>query len=91
MTMEKYEGPQPDWIAFWQPIETAPKDGTDMILLVPDFPAGRRVRIGHYVNSEHRDHGKVTYAHQYWYVGHLLGGEINPTYWMPLPDHKAEH
>lgn len=66
----------------WQPIETAPKDGTTVIVFVPPgkYHSGRTVTV----RWTERDIG-------YWHVDDgkrgpfpLRGGE--PTHWMPLPE-----
>lgn len=74
----------------WQPIETAPKDGTEMILSNGvavqqgwwiDNPGGTteyRDADGNYV-GQHDDEGYLGW----WDVG---GGMLpEPTHWMPLP------
>lgn len=56
----------------WQPIETAPKDGTE-IILAGQFRNGQKwdIRSGFYSMSRSK-----------WpYVG-----ESYPTHWMPLPE-----
>ena len=64
----------------WQPIATAPKDGTRILLAV----AGERLTcecVGAW--SERRDQ---------WYdvdYGHVLWDTNKFTHWMPLPDHPA--
>lgn len=64
----------------WQPIETAPKDGSDILLgTTAEANAGYGyVCEGHYVD----EHG--------WYQANTdwtdtFDGEVNPTHWMPLP------
>ena len=68
----------------WQPIETAPKDGT-RILLYPAFSNGR----GQYQG----DIGYFYSPGECWYlqnVGHL-NGRWRPTHWMPLPPPPDHH
>jgi len=55
----------------WQPIETAPKDGTEVLVYVPR-------RLGP-IYAEARN---VT-GNQWW--GRVLGN-LRPTHWMPLPE-----
>ncbi|WP_424441089.1 DUF551 domain-containing protein [Parvibaculum sp.] len=55
----------------WQPIETAPKDGTKILLTGPHDANGRYMEVCGYW----KDRFPVT-----WMDGH---GE--PTHWMPLP------
>ena len=69
----------------WQPIETAPKDGTEILLLIPlDWQSSTIIepRIG-----------KGRYVATGWFTceGWLnrLGQWVNeetPTHWMPLPE-----
>ena len=56
----------------WQPIETAPKDGTRVILGNPNNPYGEWPFMGEF------DAGK-------WRI-HIDGQTIDPTHWMPLPE-----
>lgn len=68
----------------WQPIETAPKDGTPVLLLSPSFQPG--------------DYGNIK-GGLVWVSGgwRNLGngwrndyGKEDPTYWMPLPEAPGE-
>lgn len=64
----------------WQPIETAPKDGT--MVLIAD------ARDGYVCEARHLDEGRGWWARNndptdYW------GEEIFPTHWMPLPQPPA--
>ena len=69
----------------WQPIETAPKDGTSVLLVV-----GKRVEIGHYVDSETIDYGVKVRETKCWALDgrfiSIFGGLPEPTHWMPLPE-----
>lgn len=58
----------------WQPIETAPKDGTKVILCEADQPSD--VCMGWFMEGEWRDYGDLG-----------CNGMCNyePTHWMPLP------
>ena len=59
----------------WQPIETAPKDGTVIQLFDPDhFKESSGQFMGNY------DEG--------WYSEHY-DWILNPTHWMPLPEPPA--
>lgn len=55
----------------WQPIETAPKDGT-MVLLAGGLatPSDWRIKVGYWASEEGT-----------WYI---FGGSWRPTRWMPL-------
>ena len=73
-TSEWIQGKVPDEPApesQWQPIETAPKDGTSILLgwSGVDAQCGRWVRSG-YRNGFWADHGAIF---------------TNPTHWQPLP------
>jgi hypothetical protein len=69
----------------WQPIETAPKDGTQ--ILIAD---GKHVTISrwyvHYMNGEPDPYRKPE-----WEQAEMCGGmggyygPLQPTHWMPLP------
>ena len=72
----------------WQPIETAPKDGTQIISFWPCYREGHQVQITSWVNTEHRDHGNVTYSAQYWQAPSLASftlAHLAPSHWMPVP------
>lgn len=59
----------------WQPIETAPKDGTQFLFNAPDLECGSS--IGQIIN------GVVCSS----WDGKPLGVWVTkPTHWMPLPD-----
>lgn len=62
----------------WQPIETAPKDGTAILIWQPDKKKGLS-------QDDNR------YAIGYWRVaeggwGNRNSAEVNPSHWMPLPE-----
>ena len=65
----------------WQPIETAPKDGTAILVYFPKDFFDRK-----------RNHQTVVYwaIKDPWVTGwEVYGGSflsIEPTHWMPLPD-----
>jgi hypothetical protein len=54
----------------WQPIESAQKDGTEVLVYVPR-------RMGAIVAAA----GNVT--GQQWWARNM--GDLKPTHWMPLP------
>ena len=56
----------------WQPIDTAPKDGTEVLLLVPRRPGRTQVCQGSNITGN-----------QWW---SSWVGVVRPTHWMPLPD-----
>lgn len=61
----------------WQPIETAPKDGTDVLLWVVDGARGwASLEVGFYEHDE-------------WFAPDYRPIELyayRATHWMPLPD-----
>lgn len=66
--------------AGWQPIETAPLDGTELLLWVPDDSCC----LGTYVDFETLG-GAPNGYHSGWYdnmTGHV---ELHPTHWMARP------
>jgi len=72
--------------ASWQPIETAPKDGTQILLYVPVLK--RPVRSGHYYQSELYKHGKLESKSEGWTIYGDYFVTIDrtpPTHWMALP------
>ncbi len=77
----------------WQPIDTAPKDGTVVILYVPGTDSS--VRLGWYVQEETVRHGKVIRSVDEWYwrdgfFSGIFGQKDDaPTHWMPLPEPPA--
>lgn len=56
----------------WQPIETAPKDGTQVLV----FGNGRYA-VAHFDGEEWRDAGDIGWAGMH-------GEDNQPTHWMPL-------
>lgn len=65
----------------WQPIETAPLDGTEVILLIEG-----RVRIGSYDVTEQYRHGVLQSKSEYWYVQSFAIADARPpSHWMAVP------
>ena len=77
----------------WQPIETAPRDGTPILIYQPDYEDG-----GPDMHRRHSDHWTETavvpyddnrYAIGYWRPwggwGNRNHARPKPTHWMPLP------
>lgn len=75
----------------WQPIETAPKDGTRILLYYPDYE--RKVWIGHYYNTERYEFGKLDSKSEGWAIGHgtfdSMFNNHPPTHWTALPKPPA--
>lgn len=62
----------------WQPIETAPKDGVDIIIFGGEFESAGSNKIPMIVK----------WNGTYWTSTHYCYNEaiaLNPTHWMPLP------
>jgi hypothetical protein len=57
----------------WQPIETAPKDGTNVLVWCPY----RRIPVA------------ATWQTAEFYWVELYQGSVTPTHWIPLPDPPA--
>jgi hypothetical protein len=69
----------------WQPAETAPKDGTRVILFFPSLK--NKIQVGHYMQTETRDNGEITYQNEGWFFGGFgLHNSFVPSHWMPLPE-----
>lgn len=68
----------------WLTIESAPKDGTRVLLW---DAGGRQALIGRWSHSQRLDNGRVTYEKAEWSaVGLMLfGDDFKPTHWMLLP------
>ena len=73
--------PQRDEVEGWQPIETAPKDGTKIIVY---FPALGKAATAHWSKScNNRTDGKWPWS---YHVGSQAFNRWEaPTHWMPLP------
>ncbi len=70
----------------WKPIETAPKDGTPIILWAKNLLHGGYGRAGNYVIGRWMQHDI-----EWWHVDDGKFGPYplrgpSPTYWMPCPD-----
>ena len=61
----------------WQPIETAPMDGTEVILFYPHVANGF-VTAGYFIAATDN-------FNSHWYADQVNGGASPPTHWMPLP------
>lgn len=75
----------------WMPIETAPKDGTDIIVMYVHIST-QVVHAAFWIGGEDedwiedsRDIGWLSYEHSE--VSRIkLDGWMEPTHWMPLPE-----
>lgn len=67
----------------WQSISTAPKDGTTVILWAPGVS---RPMLGHFMDEERRQFGKVVSVMQKWVWNAAIPVTLpEPTHWMPVP------
>lgn len=64
----------------WQPIETAPKDGTRIFLYFPGLMDGYTRIVGYW--------GKPIFGKARWFDGPGLKALdiVPPTHWQPLPE-----
>ena len=74
----------------WQPIETAPRDGTHILAILVLPPSKVRSGYNSYIYevwwSEYAKKGKsVLFEGQYFSGWQPWPFEANPTHWMPLP------
>lgn len=67
----------------WQKIDTAPKDATEVIVLVK----GKVIRLGWYFNFSTKQFKYSTKARG-WRDEN--GNIINPTHWIPMPSLQSE-
>ena len=71
----------------WKPIETAPKDGSEVLLLV-ERRAGipGKMLVGHYMPGGHciEDHPAIDQGWYFW-NGCMFDRASKPTHWKPLP------
>ena len=64
----------------WQPITTAPRDGTRILGFVPHWPEEERIGVMFLRDGE---------AWQAWFLIHDEDGEyyydVEPSHWQPIP------
>lgn len=73
----------------WQPIETAPKDGTWVLVYgegTDDEEVSRKVAVAQYTNYLNGGTYDESWWQFAWYDGGYYGRFYNPTHWMPLPE-----
>lgn len=71
----------------WKPIDTAPKDGTEVLLMVDRRACMSGCSlVGHYMPGGHciEDHPPID-AGWYFWNGCMFDTVAKPTHWMPLP------
>jgi len=80
MTPDPADAGQPQDMGGWQPIETAPKDGSTVLLAERTWGGDLVVTPGSYHEDYHGwwEHG----SHPTDYADQPID---NPTHWMPLP------
>lgn len=67
----------------WQPIETAPKDRTHILLFVGnDKP---QIVVAYYESFVTEDGTVEWWAYADWLLQDAAGEIFGPTHWMPLP------
>jgi len=72
----------------WKPIETAPKDGTEVILLLPldDAEVAIQGSWGKYPDCGTEDYGWEFARLNSHGCGCCSSQDEMPTHWMPLPE-----
>lgn len=75
----------------WQPIDTAPKDGREVLLRV-ELRAGipGKMLVGHYMQGGHcvEDHPPIEQGWYFW-NGCNFDRAAKPLFWMPLPEKES--
>lgn len=70
----------------WQPIETAPRDGTEIILMLGAENGKLLAWISSFIDTETFSHGKLIRKSQHWQMPMwAVSRELEPTHWMPIP------
>jgi len=76
----------------WQPMETAPRNGREIILAV-ELRAGVPgcMLVGHFMQGGHciEDHPPIDRGWYFW-NGRLFDKATKPIAWMPLPEPPQE-
>lgn len=84
--------PPSEWPASWQPIETAPKDGRQLLLWIPSFGSLGTMVTAYWFLDEGKPRPKPSWRNtgsmtrltpQKWSPYKATLGQ--PTHWMPLP------
>lgn len=74
----------------WQPIESAPRDGREVILAV-EMRAGipHGILVGHYMEGGCFDDHPPIAGGWYFWNGRMFDQAAKPTHWLPLPLHPS--
>jgi len=80
-------------MSIWQPIETAPKDGTEIIALY-DCGGVYGVRIMWYFTEQDYENisppGTIEENVGWWSIRSSTASEkVKPSYWMPMPEYPT--
>ena len=82
--------PQPETEPQWQSIETAPKDGTTILVFKHTPPAWNVIGLAFWFGGDSSISGWISYGiPQHSSEANTLGLAF-PTHWMPLPDIPRE-
>jgi hypothetical protein len=71
----------------WRPIETAPKDGT--VILIWEISAVTNLTVPHVCMARWQKH-RLYKAGGYWNSFASQSQVATPTWWMPLPAHPPD-
>lgn len=66
----------------WQPIETAPKDGTHILIMATLRVAGKPEEISVVANARWVED---EVGNEFWSDIHGIMSQDDPEYWLPLP------
>lgn len=72
-------------MTIWQPIETAPRNATDIIAHVPNRAGCKGVLIVHFAQGGGEDQPRFGPGWFYWTGSGFQELSPPPTLWMPLP------
>lgn len=69
----------------WQPIETAPRNATEIIVAVPNRARCRGVLIAHYAHGGGEEQPRFGPDWFFWTGYSFMHLTPPPTHWMPIP------
>jgi hypothetical protein len=84
MTQDNTGPKQWPLIVDWQPIETAPKDGTKVLTFI-GAPGGWDMAVSDWRDYIFNHNGSIGPASGHWHV-FGLNYSVEPTHWIPLPE-----